>query len=255
MAVPRSRGGGSFNAWLRGVPPITLRLIVATLAATLLCVVARNFGLPEVLEGFLLQPWQVIPGLRVWKVLSYLFIQGLGPIDLILGLLVLYFFGSWFERRWGPRRFLIFFLASGAGAGALVVLVGLFSSQVGLQPYYGNWAVIEALTVAMGLMEPDAEIYLYLLFPVKARTLMLGSWVLLGLFMVFAGSPVPYLNAAGGAVMGLALTVGSGGVRQIWLRFRVSRIERAVRRRARHLKVVPPADRPSEDAAKKTYLH
>jgi hypothetical protein len=76
MAAPRSRGGGSFNAWLRGVPPITLRLIVATAAATLLCVVARNFGLPEVLEGFLLQPWQVIPGLRVWKILSYLFVQG-----------------------------------------------------------------------------------------------------------------------------------------------------------------------------------
>jgi membrane associated rhomboid family serine protease len=255
MAVPRRRGGGSFGRWLSGVPPITLRLIVATLAATLLCVVAANAGLPQVLEAFLLQPGQVIPGLKVWKLLSYLFIQGLEPLPFLFGLLILYFFGSWFERRWGPRKFLTFFLASGAGAGALVVLVGLFSGRVSVQPYLGNWAVIEALTVAMGLGEPDAEIYLYMLFPVKARTLMFGSWVLLGLFMVFAGTPIPYLNAAGGAVMGLALTVGSGGARQIWLRFRVSRIERAVRRRARHLKVVPPAEREPQDDGKKTYLH
>jgi membrane associated rhomboid family serine protease len=255
MAAPRRRGGGSFGGWLGRVPPITLRLVIATLVATLLCIIAANAGAPDVLSAFLLQPEEVIHRFKVWKLLSYLFVQGGDPIGFLFGLLVLYFFGSWFERRWGPKRFLTFFLASGAGAGALVVLAGLLSERVSQFPYSGNWAAIEALTVAMGLGEPDAEIYLYMLFPVKARTLMFGSWVLLGLFMVFAGTPVPYLNAMGGVVMGLALTVGSGGARKIWLRFQVSRIERSVRRRARHLKVVPPAERPSEDSGKKTYLH
>jgi membrane associated rhomboid family serine protease len=228
--------------------------MAATLTATLLCVVARNAGRPEVLEAFLLRPQDVIPGLKIWKLLSYLFVQGSGPIDLLIGLLVLYFFGSWFERRWGSRRFLIFFLLSGAGAGALVVLLGLFSSRIALEPYTGMWAVVEALTVAMGLSEPDTEIYLYLMFPMKARTLMFASWLLLGLFMVFAGSPVPYLNVLGGAAMGGVLTTGFAGPRKAWLRFRAGRIERELRRRARHLKVVPPAKSESE-SDKKTYLH
>jgi membrane associated rhomboid family serine protease len=254
MVVRRSRGGDPFGGLLRRIPPTTLRLMIATVVATLLGVIARNAGRPEVLDAFLLRPREVVPGLRVWQLLSYLFIQGTGAIDLLLGLLVLYFFGSWFERRWGSRRFLFFFVASGAGAGAFVVLLGLLSSRIASEPYYGIWAVAEALTVALGVSEPDTEIYLYLMFPMKARNLMFASWVLLGLFAVFAGSPIPYLNAIGGAAMGGVLTAGFGGPRQAWLRFRASRIERELRRRARHLKVVPPT-KGDVEGDKKTYLH
>ncbi len=227
---------------LASVPPVTLRLVVATGVTTLLCVVTSHLGHEEVLEAFLLRPYQVIPGLRVWKLVSYLFVSGLDPIDFLVSLAVLYFFGAWFERSWGPRRFLFFYVASGAGAALGTTIVGLFSSAVARSPYFGIWPVMEALTVALGVLEPNSEVYFYFLLPVKARLLMFLSWGLLLLFIVFSGSPVPYVAAAFGAVMGLALTLGAGGPRRALLRLRAAWIERQLARRSRHLKVVRPED-------------
>jgi membrane associated rhomboid family serine protease len=185
------------------VPPITLQLMIATGGATLLCVILANFGIPQVLDAFVYRPHDVIPGLRVWKLLTYLFVLGSDPIGFIFGLLVLYFFGGWFERSWGSQRFMRFFLISGAGAALLPLVVSPFSARVAGTAYFGNWAVLEALTVAMGMLQPDIKVYLYFVLPVTARQLMYVSWGLIGLFIVFNASVVPYLTAIGGVGMGL----------------------------------------------------
>ncbi len=238
-----------------GVPPITLRLLVATAVTTIGCVVAYHLGLPQLLEAFVLRPAEVLPGLKVWKLLSYLFVEGTDPLGFLIDLVVLYFFGAWFERTWGPRRFIVFYAISGAGAGLFVTLVGLVSPSVAAQPYFGIWPVMEALTVAMGMLEPDMEIYFYFLFPLKARIMMFASWGLIALFMIFGGTPVPYLAAVGGALTGLALSVSRGGPRRLWLRFRAAQIERQLRRRARHLTVVPPPEERGRDGEPKHWLH
>jgi len=239
---------------LGAVPPITLQLMIATGVATLLCVVLANyFGLRQVLDAFVYRPQDVVPGLKIWKLLTYLFVLGGDPIGFLFGLLVLYFFGGWFERAWGSRRFLRFFLISGAGAALLPLLVSPFSPTVASTVYFGNWAVLEALTVAMGMLQPETQVYLYFVLPVTARQLMYVSWGLIGLFIVFNASIVPYLTAIGGVGMGLLLTLGSQGPRRLWIRFQAGRIERQLKRRARHLTVVPPPSRDRED--KKNYLH
>jgi membrane associated rhomboid family serine protease len=199
------------------------------------------------------RPEDVVPGLKVWKLLTYLFILGSDPLGFIFGLLVLYFFGGWFERSWGSRRFLRFFLISGAGAALLPLAVSFFSPRVASATYFGSWAVLEALTVAMGLLQPRMQVYFYFVIPLTARQLMFISWGLLGLFVIFNASVVPYLPAIGGILMGLILTLGTQGPRRLWIRFEAARIERQLRRRARHLTVVPPPSREKDD--KKTYLH
>jgi membrane associated rhomboid family serine protease len=238
---------------LGGVPPITLQLMIASAGATLICVILANFGLPQVLLAFVYQPHEVVPGLRLWKLLTYLFVMSGDPIGFLLGLMVLYFFGGWFERAWGSRRFLRFFLISGAGAALLPLGISFFSPTVAAYPYSGSWAVLEALTVAMGMLQPQMQVYFYFVIPLTARQLMFISWGLLGLFVVLNGSIVPYLPAIGGVGMGLILTLGTQGPRRLWLRFQATRIERQLKRRARHLTVVPPPAREKED--KKTYLH
>jgi membrane associated rhomboid family serine protease len=235
------------------VPPITLQLMIATGGATLLCVILANFGIPQVYDAFVYRPHEVIPGLKLWKLLTYLFVLGGDPIGFLIGLVVLYFFGAWFERSWGSQRYMRFFLISGAGAALLPLAVSAFSERVAGTTYYGNWAVLQALTVAMGMLQPEAKVYFYFVLPISARQLMYLSWGLIGLFIVFNASVVPYLPAIGGVVMGLLLTVGAQGPRRLWLRFQAARIERQLRRRSSHLKVVPPPSRDGED--KKTYLH
>ncbi len=252
MAPARPIHGFRRPSSFGGVPPVTLRLLIATGLTTLGCVISAHLGLPQILEAFVLQPAQVLPGGKAWKLLSYLLFEGLDPLGFLLDLVVLYFFGAWFERTWGPRRFISFYALSGLLAGLFVALIGLVSPAVAVQPYYGIWPVMEALTVAMGLLEPDMQIYFYFLFPLPARVLMYASWGLIALFMIFHGSPVPYLTAVGGALAGLALSVSRGGPRQLWLRFRAAQIERQLRRRSRHLTVVPP---PNGEDDPKRWLH
>ncbi len=252
MAPPRFRF--RTPSFARGVPPITLRLLVACGVTTLVCVIASHLGAPQLLEAFVLRPAEVVPGLRVWKLLSYALIAGIDPLDFLLNLLVLYFFGAWFERSWGPRRFLWFVTLSAAGAAAVAVLVGLVSPAVAGYPYAGIWPIMEALTVAMGLLDGDSQVYFYLLFPMKARTMMYASWGLIALYAIFSGGLVPFVTVLGGVGMGLALSLGAGGPRRLWLRIRAGQIERQLKRRARHLSVVPPPSR-DQDGGPKTYLH
>jgi membrane associated rhomboid family serine protease len=240
-------------SFLARVPPTTLKLIVATGVTTLACVIALNFGHPQLAEAFLLRPADVLPGLKVWKILSYMLFEGTEPLQFLIDLVVLYFFAAWFEQTWGPRRFITFYAIAGAGSALLVVLLGLVSHTVAAQPYFGIWPVMEALTVAMGMLEPNMQINFYMIFPMRARTMMFLSWGLVALLIVFNGSIVPYLAVIGGIGMGLALSLGANGPRRLWLSFRAAQIERQLRRKSGHLKVVPPPER--KEADPKTYLH
>ena len=229
--------------FLSFIPPITLRLMIATAVVTIGGVVARNFGLPQVLEAMSFQPMEVIPGLKLWKLLSYVFVTGVDPLGFLFDLVVLYFFGGWFERAFGPRRFVRFFFLSAAGAALLPLAISPFSNSfsmsVATYPYIGAWSVFEALTVAMGMLQPGAKVYFYMVLPVTARQLMFLSWGLIALFMVFFHGVVPYLTAIGGIGMGFALTLGSREPRRWWLRFQAARMERQLKRRASHLRVIP----------------
>jgi membrane associated rhomboid family serine protease len=240
-------------SFMARVPPTTLKLLIATGVTTLTCVVALNFGYPQLAQAFVLQPGQVLPGLKVWKLLSYMLFEGTEPIGFLIDLVVLYFFAAWFEQSWGPKRFITFYAIAGGGSAVLVVLLGLVSPTVAAQPYFGIWPVLEALTVAMGMLEPNTQISFYMLFPMRARVMMYLSWGLIALFVVFHGTVVPYLTVLGGVGVGLALSIGANGPRRLWLNFRAAQIERQLRRKSGHLKVVPPPER--KEADPKTYLH
>ncbi len=251
MATPRFRT----PSFLARVPPTTLKLLIATGVTTLACVIAGHLGFPQLLEAFTLQPSDVIPGWKAWKLLSYVLVAGLDPLSFVLNLLFLYFFASWFEQMWGPRRFIKFYAFSAGGAALFVVLLGLVWPAVAVTPYLGIWPVMEALTVAMGMLQPNMVINFYMIFPLRAKTMMYLSWGLLALFVVFHGTIVPFLDVIGGIGMGFALTVGANGPRRLWLSFRAAQIERQLRRRAGHLKVVPPPERKEPERDPKTYLH
>lgn len=244
------------GTFLSQVPPVTLRLMIATAVVTLGCVVAAHAGVPQLLEAFVYQPGAVVPGLRFWKLLSAVFVTGTDPMGFLFGLIALYFLGGWFERSFGSRRFLRFFVLSAIGASLLPLSISVFSPSVRAYPYFGNWPVFEALTVALGLLQPRAQVYFYMIIPVTARQLMLLSWGLIALFIVFDGGVTPYLCAIGGIGSGFVLTLGKDmarGPRRWWLRLQAARLERHLKKRAAHLRVVPPLASEADD--KKTYLH
>lgn len=134
-----------------------------------------------------------------WQPLTYMFLHG-GLLHLLLNMLVLVMFGSALEAVWGTSRFLKYYFLTGIGAG-LSNCVLTPSLPI---PIIGASGAVYGLLAAYGVLFPDALVYVYLLFPIRAKYLVL----IFGGIEFFASlhpgaSPVAHLVHLGGMVVGL----------------------------------------------------
>jgi membrane associated rhomboid family serine protease len=209
--------GGGF-----GVPPLT-RGVKALGAVTLLLSILAALKVPFM--GLLV----FVPGDLLhypWTPLTYTFLNP-EPFNLIFSLLGLWFLGSSLEQRWGTRRFVIFYLATGAIAAVATYVVGLFASSVAAYPYLGNIAPIAGMAAAFSVQLPDATIFLYVV-PIQARWLLPISAGMTVLFMIMRGWQ-PYLTDLFGLAAG-ALLAGGVSPGHFWLRARVWWIDKRLKR-------------------------
>lgn len=148
----------------------------------------RFFALFPVGDGFL--PWQLFTYQFMHANFSHIFFN----------LFALWMFGTEVEYTLGSKKFLIFYLASGVGAG----LLHLATPLLGVDPAItvGASGSLYGVMIAFALFNPDRYIYIYFLLPVKAKYLI-GFMILLDLFMF--GNPnsnVAHLAHVGGAITG-----------------------------------------------------
>ena len=130
---------------------------------------------------------------RPWGAVTYMFLHG-DLWHLLLNMLVLFFFGPPLESRWGSSEFLKYYLLCGLGG---VALSFVFAPQAAI---IGASAAIYGLMLAFAWYWPEAPIYVWGLFPVKAK------W-LVGFFFVLT-----FISAFGGAGGGLAHFAHLGGL-------------------------------------------
>lgn len=169
---------------------------------------------------------------RPWGLLTYLFVHG-GFWHLFVNMLGLFFFGPPLEERWGSREFLKYYLICGLG-GALMSF--LFVSY----PIVGASAAIYGVMLAFALNWPDAPIYIWGIFPVKAK------WLVAFLFAA------TFLSSFSGSGSGVANFAHLGGFVAGWLYLRadwrvsqkLGALGRAARRR--RLAIVPRDDAQGE---------
>lgn len=128
-----------------------------------------------------------------WTLGTYMFVHA-GALHLLLNMLGLFFFGPVLEERWGGREFLKFYLLAGLGAA----LLALMFPQA---PIVGASGAVYGVMVAFAMNWPESPIYIYGIFPVKAKWLVGG---LVGLSLFFAlsggGGGVAHLAHLGGAL-------------------------------------------------------
>lgn len=141
-----------------------------------------GFDLPQI---FGLVPFKVVEKFWVWQLVTYIFLHG-GPLHLLLNLLILWYFGSEIEMRMGERRFLIFFLICGIGAGLCNILVNYgFSDADRLsRPVIGASGAVYGVLAAYGLFFRDRYMLLMFIFPIKAMyfaLVMFGLELAMGL--------------------------------------------------------------------------
>jgi membrane associated rhomboid family serine protease len=203
--------GGGFGGVAFPVPTsVTKALLWANglcfLALFVLVRVAPGVGAP-LYEWLSLNPaqwWRWFPFVPVWQLLSYGFLHSLGDIfHLLFNLLALYFFGTLVEGIIGPRRFLVLYLVALVLGGAAQLLLGLAQmASTGLAaPTLGASGAVMAILVAAAVMQPDMRV-IFILFPLKLRTLAL---ILVGidLFrMLSPGTSVAWLVHLTGAAFG-----------------------------------------------------
>jgi membrane associated rhomboid family serine protease len=201
--------------------PVVKRLLIANVAAfvaTLL--VGQSFAF----DWFAFQPTRII--FRPWGVVTYMFLHG-GLMHLAVNMLVLFFFGPPLENRWGSREFLKYYAICGLG-GVALSYVFLPVAVVGAS------AAIYGLMLAFALNWPDAPIYVWGIFPVKAKWLVAFLFVLsvLNAMEGGAGGGVAHFAHLGGFLTGLLYLKSDwrGGRR-------VKRFSTAVR--ARRMAIVP----------------
>lgn len=162
-----------------------------------------SFGRPRTLESFLVQYFALMPlsdGFLPWQLLTFQFMHG-SFSHILFNMLYMWMFGAELENMWGSRKFLIYYLTCGFGAGLTqLFLAPIFEGAVG--PTVGASGGIYGLLLAFAVFFPRRPIYLYFFIPIPAMYLI-GFMILLELFSVGDLSLTAHLAHIGGALTGL----------------------------------------------------
>jgi membrane associated rhomboid family serine protease len=238
-----------------GVPPLTRGvkwLGGITVAVSILVAVLGESG-RELARAVVFVPDAFFHG-RVWQPLTYTFLNP-DPISLLFALLGLWLLGASLEQAWGTRRFVTFYLATGALGALATALLGLAVNAVRFHAFAGNWSSLEGLIAAFAVLMPNAQIFLYFV-PVQARWMLPISAGITVLFMLMNRDAwfayLPQLFGLGAGV----LLAGGVAPRNALLRAKVWWIDRRLRRS--RLRVVRGGDDkrgPFKGSGSDKYLH
>jgi len=132
----------------------------------------------------------------VWTPITYMFVHG-GFFHLLFNMLMLVFFGPPLEERWGSTEFVKFYLLAGLGGA----LLSVFTQY----PIIGASGAVYGVLVAFAMYWPDNPIYIWGIFPIKAKWLVT---FVVGISLVSALSAnqngIAHLAHLGGAIAAFA---------------------------------------------------
>lgn len=200
--------------------PWVKRLLIANVVVFLLTMVNQDFFF----RWFAFVPSRVLT--QPWGAVTYMFLHG-GFMHLFLNMLVLFFFGPPLEARWGSWDFIKFYFVCGLGGVGLSFLLAPGSWIVGAS------AAIYGLMLAFAMIWPEVPIYIWGIFPVKAKWLV-GFLFVVTLVSAFggAGGNVAHFAHLGGILTGFLY------LKSEW-RPGVGRKSRAGGIRVRRMAIVP----------------
>jgi len=140
---------------------------------------------------------------KPWTVITYMFVHA-GFFHVFFNMLMLFFFGPPLEERWGGKEFIKYYAICGIGGAVLTLIfeIGSIGADV---PVVGASGAIYGVMLAYALNWPDTLIWIYAIFPIKAKylVLILGA---ISFFSAFAGSSdgIAHFAHLGGLVVGYA---------------------------------------------------
>jgi membrane associated rhomboid family serine protease len=173
------------------------------------------------------------PNFGPWQFVSYMFMHSTQtPMHIVFNMIGLWMFGSALENIWGAKRFLLFYLICGIGAGLVQMLASRIDMLI-LDSQYSRGAIsfaegqlryarivlpsiVGASGAIMGIFAGFAYLFpntpLMLMFipiPIKAKYLMMGliALDLFGGFRPGGNTGIAHFAHIGGALIGLILVI------------------------------------------------
>ncbi|MDL2310094.1 rhomboid family intramembrane serine protease [Parabacteroides sp. OttesenSCG-928-B22] len=215
------------SGFLSSIPPVTKNLIIINLLLWLASIALPRVGIDLV---------QILglhfPGAKdfgIWQIFTYMFMHDTSSFSHVLfNMFAVYMFGRVLENVWGPKRFILFYLVTGIGAGLVQELVWfinlrdvVFSGQeiinlngvrliakadfLNLFVTIGASGSVFGILLAFGMLFPNIPLYImFVPIPVKAKWFVLGYGVIelfLGIAN-FGGDNVAHFAHLGGMIFG-----------------------------------------------------
>ena len=145
-------------------------LIGVNIIIFLLKIISQNPATPffnPIVDLFGLSSSTVWP--RIWQPFTYLFIHK-DFLHVFFNMFVLWMFGSELESIWGSKSFLRYYFTTGVSAGFVWLMLNLSNANHTLA---GASGAVYGILLAFGMMFPNRTVYLYFLFPIKVKYLVM----------------------------------------------------------------------------------
>jgi len=171
--------------WRNFISPGVKYLVLGCTGVFLLQTIIELFLPASVASWFIhefgLIPRGVVPGLRIWQPVTYIFLHG-GLWHLLINMLMLWMFGRELELVWGKKRFLNYFFLCGAGAGVITIIVNcvplFWGRPLSDIPTIGASGAIFGILIANAILFPDRQIWLFplpIMIPMRPFVAVMGA--------------------------------------------------------------------------------
>jgi membrane associated rhomboid family serine protease len=176
--------------------PVVRNLIMINTVIYLLQMIMKDLYVTEYLSL-----WNIrSENFRPYQLFTYMFVHSPTSFThIFFNMLTLVFTGPILESHWGPKKFLLFYLVCGIGAGVFNVIVDLFFGVGSFGIMLGASGAIYGVLMGFGMTFPNMEIMLLIPpIPIKAKYLV---FVLGGMtFLLDRSGNVAHFTHLGGII-------------------------------------------------------
>ncbi len=206
------------------MPPITKNLLIINIIFFLGTIVAEKYGIG--IASILGLHFFKAENFHFYQFVTYMFIHG-GVAHIFFNMFALWMFGRTLEMVFGPKRFLLYYMVCGIGAGLIQELVQFIEYATVLSNYtmvntgnsiipmsvylnlmntVGASGAVYGILLAFGMLFPNQQLFIFPLpMPVKAKYFVI-FYVVIELFLgLQATDNVAHFAHLGGMLFGFLL--------------------------------------------------
>ena len=227
---------------MNDLPTVTKNLLIINVLCFFGAVVGEKYGFD--LNGICGLHFFMASDFKLWQLITYMFMHA-NLEHIFFNMFAVWMFGRTLEHVWGPKRFLIYYMVCGIGAGLiqeLVTTIEYFTLTSSMSPEavetvlregssvlhsgmnyvdlrmaklnlvlnhstVGASGAVYGILLAFGMLFPNSQMFVFPIpFPIKAKYFVIGYAVIeLLLGMSRAGDGIAHFAHLGGMLFGLLL--------------------------------------------------